>query len=130
MKKSKLLPKSFNYERIIGKKIENKMMFLKVAWTGYSIDQSTWEPVRNFDDIKELKKQIELFDQTCNDFSVESTATKNNIEKGPLYFSSSTKIIVRNTAATQVKNKKKKKLLQKRSNNKKKKINKRQNRKQ
>ena len=59
----------YDYERIIGKKIENGSLFLKVKWTGYPLSKSTWEQVKNFTDLKELSKKIQQFDEQCRDIS-------------------------------------------------------------
>lgn len=49
----------FEVESIIDKKkVGTKLMYL-VKWEGYSKEESTWEPVENLENVKEMLEQFE-----------------------------------------------------------------------
>ena len=46
------------------KNLKKTNLFLKVKWENYSIEDSTWEPLKNFFQKKELIEKIKIFDNS------------------------------------------------------------------
>ena len=52
----------FTVEKILDKKKEGRKTLYFVKWEGYDIDQATWEPLSNLQNVKELVKE---YDRQC-----------------------------------------------------------------
>lgn len=54
----------YEVQKIIGKKIKGKTIHYKVKWKGYKAEDSTWEPIENLVNVRNLiqkyEKRIEL----------------------------------------------------------------------
>ena len=78
------MSKYYEVEEIIGKKkIRGKYYYL-VKWKGYSLNESTWEPLENLDYANELIEEFNKYidDKSKNKNKLEKN--KNNKIKGSL----------------------------------------------
>lgn len=41
-------------EKVIGKRVISNIVYYKIKWEGYSIEESTWEPISNLNNITHL----------------------------------------------------------------------------
>ena len=55
-----LYKESFEVEKILGRRKINGKIKYKVKWEGYSMDECTWEPIKNLENVKDL---IDEYDQ-------------------------------------------------------------------
>ncbi len=56
---SELAPNEYYVERILDKKVIDGEVRYLIKWDGWSIEESTWEPVDNLDNIKNLIEDFE-----------------------------------------------------------------------
>lgn len=56
------LPGEYIVERIIDKKKAGKKVLYKVKWDGYSLEESTWEPIENLSGVQNLIEEFEKED--------------------------------------------------------------------
>ncbi|XP_031779783.1 histone-lysine N-methyltransferase SUV39H2 isoform X2 [Nasonia vitripennis] len=59
MTKSDGHPNLYEVEEIVGKKIENYIIYYLIKWKNWSADYNTWEPVKNLTNCAELLKEFE-----------------------------------------------------------------------
>ena len=55
----KKLPDEYLIEKIIGKRFRNNVLQYKVKWLGYSIKESTWEPISHLQYCEEFIEEYE-----------------------------------------------------------------------
>ena len=73
----------YNIEKILDRRRGNGGKFeYKIKWEGYPLNQSTWEPMKNLENVKHL---IEEYDKThpiiCNDTPKKKENTNSNKKK-------------------------------------------------
>lgn len=51
----------YEVEKIIGKKLVSNKVFYKIKWKDYSFQESTWEPIENLTNIKEMIAKYESY---------------------------------------------------------------------
>lgn len=60
MVKRSQLPVEYEVERILGKRIEDGRALYRIKWTGYTEEESTWEPLEHLEECRDL---VLAFDQ-------------------------------------------------------------------
>ncbi len=64
----------YEVEKIVNKRIRNGKVEYKIKWAGYSMDECTWEPLKNLENIA---KMIENYNMNL----IEKKEGKKNINK-------------------------------------------------
>ena len=67
----------YNVEKILDRKKINGKFEYKIKWEGYSIDESTWEPMKNLETVKELVEEYNRTHPLPNHKSSKSSFKKN-----------------------------------------------------
>ena len=49
----------YEVEKILGKRTINGKIEYKVKWLNYPLEESTWEPITNLDNSKEMVRKFE-----------------------------------------------------------------------
>ena len=65
----------YEVEKIVDKRIKNGKVEYKIKWVGYSMEECTWEPLKNLENIK---KMIDDYNEKINQ---KESQKKNSIEK-------------------------------------------------
>ena len=65
----------YEVEKIVDKRIKNGKVEYKIKWVGYSMQECTWEPLKNLENIK---KMIDDYNEKINQ---KESQKKNSIEK-------------------------------------------------
>ena len=68
----------YNVERILDRRKVNGKFEYKIKWEGYSMNQCTWEPMKNLESVKEL---VDEFDLAHPENDEKNTKNKNFIHK-------------------------------------------------
>ena len=58
VKKPRKEPEIFQVEAILDKKKMNGIWRYKIKWQGYSVDECTWEPAKNLENVKSMVKEF------------------------------------------------------------------------
>lgn len=53
----------FIVESILNKRVKNNQIEYLIKWEGYSIEEATWEPVRNLSNIKDMIRRYERYER-------------------------------------------------------------------
>ena len=78
------------FESVIGKKLENGRLKFLVTWYGCPLSESTWEPAKNFKDLRDLYVKSYNFEEKCKfiqkerrkEFFEEVVSEKKPLEMG------------------------------------------------
>jgi hypothetical protein len=65
----------YEVEKIVDKRVRNGKVEYKIKWVGYSMEECTWEPLKNLENIK---KMIDDYNEKINQ---KESQKKNSIEK-------------------------------------------------
>ena len=65
----------YEVEKIVDKRVRNGKVEYKIKWVGYSMEECTWEPLKNLENIK---KMIDDYNEKINQ---KESHKKNSIEK-------------------------------------------------
>ena len=65
----------YEVEKIVDKRVKNGKVEYKIKWVGYSMQECTWEPLKNLENIK---KMIDDYNEKAHQ---KESQKKNSIEK-------------------------------------------------
>ena len=71
----------YNIEKIIGKRIVKGKVEYRIKWEGYSMAESTWEPIENLETAKELVEEYDHLNPLPKKKSVKSNKTPDKDNK-------------------------------------------------
>lgn len=89
-------------EEILDRKVENGILTYKVRWKGYSLDECTWEPVENFDNLEAIKKYEKRQSTSNNKNKRNNTINTQSKEKKVQFDESLNKIINEENISNQI----------------------------
>ena len=70
-----LMSDEYEVEKIVDKRIKNGKVEYKIKWVGYSMQECTWEPLKNLENIQ---KMIDDYNEKAHQ---KESQKKNSIEK-------------------------------------------------
>ena len=78
------MSEEYPVEKIIGKRTIKGKVEYKVKWDGYPMDQCTWEPLRNLENVREMVEEYEnklLGEQKAKEFLSNKRISPDHEEK-------------------------------------------------
>jgi hypothetical protein len=68
----------YEVEKILDKRLVGKRVQYLVKWEGYGVEQATWEPVGNLNNVKKIVKEFEMALDMNQGVQCPSTNISNN----------------------------------------------------